>query len=174
MSLENFVALADVFDVSVDYLLGRSNSRKAEYHQMSEELRLDDETIDLLKAVIEEDEENPPYGRRIEIIDDLLNHPDILSAFGLIRNACNAYELYRVYSGKKVMERKAEDKKREEAEKYLFRYGLKAVDMAVVGNVWITQALALMDRAIREYPAWAVEDYNRRLAEEFGITERDK
>ena len=29
MGLENFIALADVFDVSVDYLLGRSNSKKA-------------------------------------------------------------------------------------------------------------------------------------------------
>lgn len=41
MSLENFIALADIFDVSVDYLLGRSDSKKAQYHQISEELRLE-------------------------------------------------------------------------------------------------------------------------------------
>ena len=165
MSLENFVALADVFDVSVDYLLGRSHSRKAEYHQMSEELCLDDDTLDLLKAVIKEDEDKPYYGQRIRMINELLLDPDILSALTLLRDACYSYDMYRAYKGEAVSERKVQDKKLMEAEKYLVRYGLKAVDAAVVGNLFISQALALIDKVIRKFPAEFVEDFYQRLAE---------
>ena len=165
MSLENFVALADVFDVSVDYLLGRSNSRKAEYHQMSEELSLDDDIIDMLKAIIAEDSGNPWYAQRIRMINELLLDSDILSALTLLRDACYSYDMYRVYNGEAVAERKMQDKKLQEAEKHLARYGLKAVDAAVVGNLFISQAFALMDKVIRKFPAEFVEEYHRWLAE---------
>lgn len=166
MSLENFVALADVFGVSVDYLLGRSESKKAEYHQMSRELRLSDDTIDLLKAIIEEDEEESWYGQRIRMIDDLLLNPDILSALGLLRSACHAYDMYRAKSSEEVIERKMEDKKLEEAEKYLLRYGLKAVDSAVIHDLFISQALTLIEGVIRKLPSELVEEYHRRLEED--------
>ena len=166
MGLENFVALADVFDVSVDYLLGRSPSRKAEYRQMSEELRFDDDALDLLKVIIEEDEERPYYGQRIRMINALLLEPDMLSALVLIRDACYACDMYRAYSGESVSERKMQDKKLEEAEKYLRRYGLKAVDAAVVGNLFTSQASALIDKVVRKFPAEFVEEYHRRLAED--------
>jgi len=166
MSLENFVALADVFGVSVDYLLGRSESKKAEYHQMSRELRLSDDTIDLLKAIIEEDEEESWYGQRIRMIDDLLLNPDILSALGLLRSACHAYDMYCAKSSEEVIERKMEDKKLEEAEKYLLRYGLKAVDSAVIHDLFISQALTLIEGVIRKLPSELVEEYHRRLEED--------
>ena len=166
MSLENFVALADVFDVSMDYLLGRSDSQKAEYHQMSAELNLDDDTIDLLKAIIAEDNGNPWYAQRIRMINELLLDPDMLSALTLLRDACYSYDIYCVYNGEAVAERKMQDKKLQEAEKYLVRYGLKVVDAAVVGNLFVSQALALMDKMIRKFPAEFVEEYHRRLAED--------
>jgi transcriptional regulator with XRE-family HTH domain len=95
MSLEYFVALADIYDVSVDYLLGRSKTKKAEYHQISEELCLDDEAIDLLKIIIEEDSDNPYFAKRIKLINELLLAPDMLSALGQIRDACYAHEIFR-------------------------------------------------------------------------------
>jgi transcriptional regulator with XRE-family HTH domain len=166
MSLENFVALADVFDVSVDYLLGRSNSKKAEYRQMSEELQLGDETIDLLKIIIEEDSDNPDFGRRIMMLNKLLLDPDILSALALLRDACYSYDIHRAKNSGVVAERKMQDKKLEEAEKYLERYGLRAVDAAVVGSLFISQALALIDRVVRKFPADFVEEYYKLLAED--------
>ena len=166
MGLENFVALADVFNVSADYLLGRSSSKKAEYRQMSEELRLDDDALDLLKVLIKEDEDGPDYEQRIRMINALLLEPDMLSALTLLRDACYSYDMYHAYKGESVAERKMQDKRLEEAEKYLVRYGLKAVDAAVVGNIFISQALALIDSVVRKFPAEFVEEYHRRLAED--------
>ena len=48
MSIEYLVAFADFYDVSVEYLLGLSNSRKKEYHDISEQLGLCDKAIDEL------------------------------------------------------------------------------------------------------------------------------
>jgi transcriptional regulator with XRE-family HTH domain len=166
MSLENFVALADIYDVSVDYLLGRSNSKKAEYHQMSEELKLSNETIDLLKIIIEEDNDDSYFAQRIRMIDKLLLNPDILSALTLLRDACYSYEMYSAKNNETVMERKMQDEKLEDSEKYLVRYGMKAVDAAVIGNLFTSQALALIDRVIRKFSAEFVEDYHKRLAED--------
>ncbi len=45
MSIEYLVAFADFYDVSVEYLLGLSNSRKREYHDISEQLGLCDGAI---------------------------------------------------------------------------------------------------------------------------------
>ena len=42
MSIEYLAAFADFYDVSVEYLLGLSNSLKKEYHDFSEELGLCD------------------------------------------------------------------------------------------------------------------------------------
>ena len=106
------------------------------------------------------------YGQRIRIINALLIEPDMLSALVLIRDACYACDMYHAYGGESVSERKMKDKKLEEAEKYLRRYGLKAVDAAVVGNLFISQALALIDRVIRKFPAEFVEEYRRRLTED--------
>lgn len=48
MSIEYLTAFADFYDVSVEYLLGLSNSRKKEYHDISEQLGLCDKAIDEL------------------------------------------------------------------------------------------------------------------------------
>lgn len=48
MSIEYLVAFADFYDVSVEYLLGLSNSRKREYHNISEQLGLCDTAIEAL------------------------------------------------------------------------------------------------------------------------------
>ena len=163
MSLENFVALADVFDVSLDYLLGRSNSRKAKYNQMSEELRLDDEAIDLLKAIIDEDREDTSYAQRIRMVNALILDSDTLTALSLLRDACYSYDMHRLYDKKTVAEQKLNDKKLEDSEKYLARYGLKTVNSAVVSDLFTSQALALIGRVIRKLPAVMVENFHERL-----------
>ena len=48
MSIEYLTAFADFYDVSVEYLLGLYNSRKKEYHDISEQLGLCDKAIDEL------------------------------------------------------------------------------------------------------------------------------
>ena len=99
------------------------------------------------------------------MINALLLDPDILSALTLLRDACYSHDMYRAYNGEAVSERKLQDKKLMEAEKYLVRYGLKAVDAAVVGNLFISQALALIDKVICKFPTEFVGDFYKRLAE---------
>jgi len=165
MSLEYFVALADIYDVSVDYLLGRSDTKKAQYRQISDELRLDDEAIDLLKAVIDEDKQMVQYGQRIKMFNDLLLDPDMLSALSLLREACNAHELYRESSDEATIDQRLHDKRLEVYETYLLKYGMKAVDSAVIRDLFVSQALALIDRVIRQFPERFIEDYHKRIAE---------
>jgi hypothetical protein len=43
---------------------------------------------------------------------------------------------------------------------------LKAVDSAVIRDLFISQALALIEGVIRKFPADFVEEYHRRLAED--------
>jgi len=58
-----------------------------------------------------------------------------------------------------VPERKLQDKKLEEAEAYLMRYGLRTVDAVVIGNEFILQALALIGRVIQKFPKGFVKDF---------------
>ena len=48
MNIEYLAAFAYFYDVSVEYLLGLSNSREKEYHDISEQLGLCDKVIDKL------------------------------------------------------------------------------------------------------------------------------
>jgi transcriptional regulator with XRE-family HTH domain len=165
MSLENFVALADVYDVSLDYLLGRSRSRKNESHQISEELRLSDKTIDNLKKIIDDDNENAGFVHRIKILDDFLSDFYFLSAIDLLRDACYAYDMYEIYNQDSVTEQKRIDPKLRDAETYLERYGLKAVDPVVICDLFINQAIGVLRDLIWRFPRKFYTDYQKKLRE---------
>lgn len=164
MSIENLVALADAFGVSVDYLLGRSESRKAEYHQMSEELRLSNDAVDSIKEMAAEDNDAPDYGRRTTILDELLTDADMLAALESIQQAAYAYDVARVKSSERALEMKERDEELAGAEKYLQRYGMKAVGADVICGIHVADALSLMDGVIRKLPIRLVEDYHQWLA----------
>jgi transcriptional regulator with XRE-family HTH domain len=168
MSLEYFVALADIYDVSVDYLLGRSDTKKAEYNRISEELQLDDEAIDLLKEIIKEDKIEDAahgyYGQRIRLINSLLLIPDFLIVLDFLRKACNAHEINKVYDRPNVAEKKMDDDKLEEAEKYIARYGMKAVDAFVIRNLYFTEIMSRLDGIIRNFPENILREYFEKLA----------
>lgn len=63
MSVENMMAIADYYGVSYDYLLGYSNSKKRENHDISEEIGLSDEAVDKLKY----------YNKENDLYIDMLN-----------------------------------------------------------------------------------------------------
>jgi len=112
MSLEYFVVLADVYDVSVDYLLGRSNSRKAEYQNISEELCLDDGVIEMLKNVIAEDRRaeqkegaHPFLESRIHLLNEIFLDNSFVEALGLLCEASASLQRHVVFESAEALAR---------------------------------------------------------------------
>jgi hypothetical protein len=93
---------------------------------MSEELKLSDETIDLMKIVIDEDKEMVRYGQRIKMLNDLLLAPEILSALGLIREACYSHEIYRDGNDEQTIDERLNDKRLEVYETYLIKIRIES------------------------------------------------
>jgi len=193
MSLEYFVALADVYDVSVDYLLGRSNSRKAEYHNISEELCLDDKVIETLKSVIAEDGQaiinenaHPFLESRIHLLNEIFLDERFVEVLGLLCDATSALHRYEVFEVAKTRVREKREnfdnfgnvddvadnnevcetinaiKETEhtsevkseiegetaelwQAEQLLNRHGLAPVNNKIIHDLFVSQALSLID-----------------------------
>jgi len=81
MSLERFVALADFYEVPIEYLLGRTSTRKSENLQLGKELNLSDEAIQNIHSIIDKDNKNMSkknYVRRSNILSDLLSDANFL------------------------------------------------------------------------------------------------
>lgn len=55
-TIDKIDAIADFFDVTTDYLIGRTDSMRAENQNMADELGLSDESIDILRTLKRERE----------------------------------------------------------------------------------------------------------------------
>ena len=102
MSIEYLVAFADFYDVSVDYLLGLSNSRKREYHDIFEQLGLCDGAIEELIRCKEDsnsDEEPKIYARQdTAILNDFLTSVEFEIVMEKIKQSLFSYYLYALSS----------------------------------------------------------------------------
>ena len=102
MSIEYLVAFADFYDVSVEYLLGLSNSRKQEYHNISEQLGLCDGAIEELIRCKEDSnsEEDPKiYAQQdTAILNDFLTSMEFEIVMEKIKQSLFSYYLYALSS----------------------------------------------------------------------------
>lgn len=158
MSLKNIIAIADVYGVSLDYLIGRSDSKKREYFGISEDLKLRDNVIDTLVSFrVDEMTYIEDYGRRMTIINDLLSNEDIIRAIGLIQIAVLGLKVYGNKNMPEMMADCESDPEFKKASKKLEKYGYTPTNPKVISDLHINKALSLIDQVLRVYP----EQYKR-------------
>lgn len=100
MSVEYLVAFADFYDVSVEYLLGLSNSRKREYHDISEQLGLCDTAIEVLVHCKEnsyhEEEPQMYVSKDTVVLNDFLTSKEFEVIMARIKQSLFAYYMYQL------------------------------------------------------------------------------
>ena len=100
MSIEYLVAFADFYDVSVEYLLGLSNSRKQEYHDISEQLGLCDGAIDELVHCKEnsssEEGQQLYVSQDTAILNDFLTSEEFECVMEKIKQSLFSYYMYQL------------------------------------------------------------------------------
>ena len=100
MSIEYLTAFADFYDVSVEYLLGLSNSRKKEYHDISEQLGLCDKAIDELIQCKEnsssEEGQQLYVSQDTAILNDFLISAEFKRVMEKIKQGLFAYYMYQL------------------------------------------------------------------------------
>lgn len=100
MSIEYLVAFADFYDVSVEYLLGLSNSRKQEYRNISEQLDLSDEAIaELIRCKVNSRNNEEPqmyFTKDTLVLDDFLTSLEFEIVMEKIKQSLFAYYMYRM------------------------------------------------------------------------------
>ena len=141
MSIEYLVAFADFYDVSVEYLLGLSNSRKQEYHDISEQLGLCDGAIKELIQCKENSgsEEDPKmYAQQDTVI---LN--DFLTSMEFERREQDAEKL-------------------EEARLLMNKYGYFPVENDVISQVHMENAIGIVSSYLRKLPKRLYDEFRKR------------
>lgn len=167
MSTEYLVAFADFYDVSVDYLLGLSNSRKREYHDISEQLGLCDGAIEELIRCKEDsssDEEPKIYARQdTAILNDFLTSVEFEIVMEKIKQSLFSYYLYALSSdafGTKRRERNAE--KLEEARLLMNKYGYFPVENDVISQVHMENAIGILNSYLRKLPKRLYDEFRKK------------
>ena len=99
MSIEYLVAFADFYDVSVEYLLGLSDSRKREYHDISEQLGLCDGAIkELIQCKENSSNEQEPqmyFTKDTAVLNDFLTSMEFEIVMEKIKQSMFTYYMYR-------------------------------------------------------------------------------
>ncbi len=157
MSIEYLVAFADFYDVSVEYLLGLSNSRKQEYHQISEQLGLCDGAIEELIRCKENSgsEEDPKmYAQQdTAILNDFLTSMEFEIVMEKIKQSLFAYYLYALSSTGLAAERREQDATElEDARLLMNKYGYFPVENDVISQVHMENAIGVLNDYLRKLP----------------------
>lgn len=166
MSIEYLVAFADFYDVSVEYLLGLSNSRKQEYHNISEQLGLCDGAIEELIRCKEDSNsaEDPKiYAQQdTAILNDFLTSMEFEIVMEKIKQSLFSYYLYALGSdafGIKRRERNAE--KLEEARLLMNKYGYFPVENDVISQVHMENAIGVLNSYLRKLPKRLYDEFRK-------------
>ena len=166
MSIEYLVAFADFYDVSVEYLLGLSNSRKQEYHNISEQLGLCDGAIEELIRCKEDSnrEEDPKiYAQQdTAILNDFLTSMEFEIVMEKIKQSLFSYYLYALSSdafGTKRRERNSE--KLEEARLLMNKYGYFPVENDVISQVHMENAIGVLNSYLRKLPKRLYDEFRK-------------
>lgn len=167
MSIEYLVAFANFYDVSVEYLLGLSNSRKQEYHNISEQLGLCDGAIEELIRCKEDSnrEEDPKiYAQQdTAILNDFLTSMEFEIVMEKIKQSLFSYYLYALSSdafGTKRRERNVE--KLEEARLLMNKYGYFPVENDVISQVHMENAIGVLNAYLRKMPKRLCDEFRKK------------
>lgn len=157
MSIEYLVAFADFYDVSVEYLLGLSNSRKQEYNNISEQLGLCDGAIEELIRCKEKSgsEENPKmYAQQdTAILNDFLTSMEFEIVMEKIKQSLFAYYLYTLSRNDLATRRREQNAAElEEACLLMNKCGYFPVENDVISQVHIENAIGVLNSYLRKLP----------------------
>lgn len=157
MSIEYLTAFADFYDVSVEYLLGLSNSRKKEYHDISEQLGLCDKAIDELIQCKEnsssEEGQQLYVSQDTAILNDFLISAEFRRVMEKIKQSLFAYYMYQLsQDGISAQIRKESIQKMEEAQKVLDACGYCSVEYDLISQVHMENAIGILNTYLRELP----------------------
>lgn len=163
MSIEYLVAFADFYDVSVEYLLGFSNSRKQEYHDISEQLGLCDGAIDeLIRCKENSGSEDDPkiYAQKDTVVfDDFLTSTEFEYAMEKIKQSLFAYYMYALSKdGATETLRERDAEKIEQARQTMNKYGYFPVENDVIAAVQMENAIGAISAYLRQLPKRLYEE----------------
>lgn len=164
MSIEYLIAFADFYDVSIEYLLGFSNSRKREYHDISEQLGLCDGAIaELIRCKEHSGSENVPkiYAEKDTVIlDDFLTNTSFEYGMEKIKQSIFAYYMYELSKGSSTEEKRERDaEKIEEARQTMNTYGYFPVENNVISAVQMESAIGELTSYLRQLPKRLYEEH---------------
>lgn len=169
MSIEYLVAFADFYDVSVDYLLGLSNSRKREYHDISEQLGLCDGAITELVRCRENSRNNEEtqiyFTKDTLVLDDFLTSTEFEIVMEKIKQSLFAYHMYQVtHDGISAQIREEKSEQMEEAQRVLDACGYCSVEYDLLSQVHMENAIGALNTYLRKLPERLYEANKERLA----------
>ena len=153
--------------MSVEYLLGFSDSRKREYHDISEQLGLCDGAIDELircKESSGSEEEPKMYAEKgTVVLDDFLTSTEFEYAMEKIKQSLFAYYMYGLSkdSTSKII-RERDTKKLEEARQTMNKYGYFPVENDVISSVQMENAIGAINAYLRQLPKRLYEENSKR------------
>lgn len=143
MRIEQLVALADVFDVSVEYLLGISDFRKREYQGIGKELNLTPSAVDRLKDL--QKDRSAMY-----ILNRLLVNEGFIRAIHSLRKAVTAEKLHQIRSAPKTQTGNSNPQELENARNVLRKYGLIDTPARLVSLYHARNAVEEMSKAFKD------------------------
>ena len=171
MSIEYLVAFSDFYDVSVDYLLGLSNSRKREYHEISEQLGLCDRAIDELVQCKEnsssEEVQQLYVSQDTTILNDFLISEEFKRVMEKIKQSLFSYYMYQLSQDSiSAQIRKESKQKMAEAQKVLDACGYCSVEYDLISQVHMENAIGVLNAYLRKLPKRLYKNYRSNLASE--------
>lgn len=168
MSIEYLVAFADFYDVSLEYLLGLTDSRRREYIDIADQLHLCDDAIENLMILQEDDELNPDpvHGKAMNVVNDMLCDPEILSAFRDIAMAEMAHTRAKYFSVSHMAEKMKNDAELQKAIEKINEYDIFTVRDDLVKDIYVQKAIDRINAFIRNYPDKDFTAAEQRVIEE--------
>lgn len=167
MSIEYLVAFADFYDVSVEYLLGLSNSRKQEYNNISEQLGLCDGAIEELIRCKEKSgsEEDPKmYAQQdTAILNDFLTSMEFEIVMEKVKQSLFAYYLYTLSRNDLATRRREQNAAElEEVRLQMNKYGYFPVENDVISQVHIENAIGVLNSYLRKLPKRLCDEFRKK------------
>lgn len=167
MSIEYLVAFADFYDVSVEYLLGLSNSRKQEYNNISEQLGLCDGAIEELIRCKEKSgsEEDPKmYAQQdTAILNDFLTSMEFEIVMEKVKQSLFAYYLYTLSRNDLATRRREQNAAElEEVRLQMNKYGYFPVENDVISQVHMENAIGVLNSYLRKLPKRLCDEFRKK------------